>query len=268
MTLQRLHSQMAPIDLLTREELDQSLHRGLDAAMRERVRGLDLARIPYYPVLAAGATVNIFSPNDATPFGPEQGDIWMVRRVIVKSSNLSDTAKYVVYRGSTPSDQQNAYTSRWLLDGFIGASAAVTQPSPSTPNSGNVLASGVAQQNVNSYAVQVVISANGATISNVVVNGISVGTSAGTYIVPAYGAISVTYTVATPTWVWSNPASNIPAGTPGFTVNTGYYPGTKAVFLYPGEQIYAQVLTATTGNQYAIDGEAIRVPAEMRGKIL
>lgn len=77
---------------------------------------------------------------------------------------------------------------------------SVANPTPSQPA---VPATGVAQQNNNNYPVQVVISANGATITNVSVNGVAVGTTAGTYGVPAFGAISIAYSVATPTWVWS-----------------------------------------------------------------
>jgi hypothetical protein len=73
-------------------------------------------------------------------------------------------------------------------------------PAPAQPA---VPATGVAQQNPNSYPVSVAVNANGATITNVSVNGITVGTAAGTYAVPAYGSISIAYTVATPTWVWS-----------------------------------------------------------------
>jgi len=63
-----------------------------------------------------------------------------------------------------------------------------------------VPATGVAAQNVNSYPVQVVIS--GGTASQTFVNGVLAGPGDGTYVVPAYGSISVTYSVA-PTWVWS-----------------------------------------------------------------
>lgn len=76
----------------------------------------------------------------------------------------------------------------------------ITQPAISQPA---VPASGVAQQNLNNAPVTVVISPNGATITNVTVNGVTVGTGAGTYIVPPAGTISIAYTVATPTWVWS-----------------------------------------------------------------
>ena len=79
-------------------------------------------------------------------------------------------------------------------------------PVPSQPA---VPATTVATQNANGYPVSVAINANGATISAVTVNGVVVGASAGTYVVPAYGSISISYTVAVPTWVWSN--ANPPA---------------------------------------------------------
>lgn len=177
MTAQRLHTQLAPIDVLTREELDASLSQRFDAFIRDRYRGLEIQRFPKIYVSATAATQPLFAPNDATPAGPEQGDVWHVRRVIVKSNALTDTAKWVLYRGSTPSDVANAYTAQFLLEGFAAAGA-------------------------------------------------------------------------------------------GLPVNQGYYFTTKTVFLQPGEQLYAQILTATVGNQYWLDGEAVRVPAEMKGKIL
>lgn len=84
---------------------------------------------------------------------------------------------------------------------------------------------------VNNYhgTVDVTISANGATITNVSVNGVTVGTGAGTYSVPAHGTISIAYTVATPTWTWAgsvaletnvNGTLSIPKDV-GFTVSAG-----------------------------------------------
>jgi hypothetical protein len=72
---------------------------------------------------------------------------------------------------------------------------------PATPA---VPATGVAQENTNAYPVTVVITANGATITNVSVNGVTAGTAAGTYEVPAAGSISIAYSVATPAWTWSD----------------------------------------------------------------
>jgi hypothetical protein len=257
MAEQRLHSALAPIDVLTRLELEEVTHKELSNAVRARYIGVDSVRFPDLVVTATAA--NVFLGTGGTmdpPIGPAEGDVWMVRRIIVKSSVLGDTAKYVLYRGSTPSDILNAYGPRNVLDAFSSAIAAGTPSQPAVP------ASTVAQQNVNQYPVQVVIS--GGTVTAVFVNGIQVGAGDGTYTVPANGSISITYSVA-PTWVWSNLNAAIPAG---LGVNIGFYPGTKAIMVQPGEQIYAQVFGGTIGNQYYLDGEAIRVPAEMKGKVL
>ena len=76
-----------------------------------------------------------------------------------------------------------------------------------------VPATTVAQQNINGFPVTVVISANGATISAVTVNGLTVGAAAGTYVVPAYGSIAISYTVATPTWTWTGIGNGSVTGT-------------------------------------------------------
>lgn len=73
-----------------------------------------------------------------------------------------------------------------------------------------VPATTVVAQNANNYPVTVVISPNGATITNVSVNGITVGVAAGTYIVPIAGSISIAYTVATPLWVWTTANYAVP----------------------------------------------------------
>lgn len=177
MTKQQLHSQLAPVDLLTREELSAELHKGLESQIMDRFRGLEIQRFPRTFVTATQATQQIYAGNDMTPCGPEQGDIWHVRRVIVKSNQLNDSGKWILYRGSTPSDLVNSYGTQFVLEAFAASGG-------------------------------------------------------------------------------------------GLPVNQGYYFTSKTVFLQPGEQLYALILSATVGNQYYLDGEAIRVPAEMKGKIL
>jgi hypothetical protein len=78
----------------------------------------------------------------------------------------------------------------------VYANTGVNQPG-ATP------ATGVPVQNTNAFPVNAVIGANGATITAVTVNGVQVGTTAGTYVVPAFGSISISYTVAVPTLVFS-----------------------------------------------------------------
>jgi hypothetical protein len=57
-------------------------------------------------------------------------------------------------------------------------------------------------------------------------------------------------------------------GAAGQAVNLGYYPGSHAVWLWPGEQIYASITGATIGNQYVLSGVAIEAAAEMVGKLV
>jgi hypothetical protein len=81
---------------------------------------------------------------------------------------------------------------------------------PATLAAPGIGATGVAVQNPYPYPTAVFI--GGGTVTNVQVNGISVGTTTNnTYYVPAYGALTVTYSVA-PTLTW-NPASQLNPGT-------------------------------------------------------
>lgn len=262
MTKQQLHSNLASIDVLTRDELSQTMSHEFDELLRTRFLGLELQRFPFYPVEAAQTTVQLFSGNDATPWGPEQGDIWMVRRIIVKSNVLTDTAKYQIFRGSTPSDTANSYTSRQLIEGFNPGTAAVTQPTPPVIVVGT---SPYTFVNTQSYGVEVTVS--GGTVSVIAVNGQTTGATSGTFYLAPNSYITVTYSVA-PAMTEVNATANVAAVPPGQYVNAGFYPSTKSIFCQPGEQIYAQIQGATVGNQYVIDGEAIRCPAEMKGKLL
>jgi hypothetical protein len=69
----------------------------------------------------------------------------------------------------------------------------------------------VAVQNPNAFPVSAVITGNGATISAVIVNGTTVGIAAGTYVIPAAGSFSCTYTGGPPTWAWSATPGGPPA---------------------------------------------------------
>lgn len=104
-----------------------------------------------------------------------------------------------------------------ILTGTV-QSILVSSPSAPAVTTPAVPATTVTAPNSNNFPCQVVIAANGATITAVTVNAVGVGTTAGTYVVPAGGTISITYTVATPTWVWSalyagvsgNPIGSLP----------------------------------------------------------
>lgn len=56
---------------------------------------------------------------------------------------------------------------------------------------------------LNGYHGTVAVTISAGTITAVTVNGVVVGSTAGTYFVPAHGTISITYSVA-PTWTWAS----------------------------------------------------------------
>lgn len=80
--------------------------------------------------------------------------------------------------------------------------AAPSVSSPAVP------ATTVAATNSTGTVVAVTISAG--TLTSVVVNGVQAGTTAGTYLVPVGGTISITYSVA-PTWAWALPVTSASA---------------------------------------------------------
>jgi hypothetical protein len=181
MAKQQLHSALAPIDILTREELEATQQKGMDAMLRDRFRGMDFIKIPAQFAQGNGGAVQLNTGGMTDPYcGPESGDFWMlVRAVVVSSAYSTDAAKYVLFRGGTPSDSANSLSSRYLLDG------------------------------------------------------------------QAYSG-----------------------GTLGQNQGIAYAPGQKKIYFEPGDQLYAQVFATTIGNTYILTGEAVRVPAEMKGKIL
>jgi hypothetical protein len=258
---QRLHANLAPIDILTRLELEEIMDKQFSSQTRERFRGIDSARLPPITALGTGGTINLgaIQTSDGVA-GPEQGDVWLLRRANVASSSIADTALYVLYRGSTPSDT-GQYTNRQLLNG-MAFQPAVNNPTPSQPA---VPASTTPVANENTYPVNVAIS--GGTITAVTVNGVQVGTGDGTYLVPSGGTIAVTYSVA-PTWVWSNANGASSAAQLGQHVGIEYDAPNKGCLFQPGEQLYAQVFNSIAGNTYLLTGEFIRCPAEMKGKLL
>lgn len=259
MAEQRLHSSLGPIDVLTQLELENTLHRGLDTMIRERYRGVDIMRFPRILIQATSTTVNLGAVgNNEAPAGPSSGDFWVVRRVVIKSNVLTDTARYILFRGSSPSDIQNAYGPVNMLEGFV---PPVNQAAISSPAIG---ASPSTYVNTNSVPVNVTVS--GGTVTTIAVNGQTItGVTSGTFTLQPGSYITVTYTVAPTTYTIVNALSSTGLG---LNVNVGFYPGTKSIGLEPGEQIYALVTGATVGNIYVLDGEGIRVPAEMKGKIL
>lgn len=102
MTAQRLHPSLAAIDLLTKDELTDSLHGQTDRVLRDQYRTIKLVRIPIIRATAIGtSTVIAQSADGGTPTGPEQGFVWRLCRVTI-ASNGADAGAAVLYLGSDP----------------------------------------------------------------------------------------------------------------------------------------------------------------------
>lgn len=167
----------------------------------------------------------------------------------IVGSVVGATGTATIMSNQAPDSGRIWELERFSLFGADGHTALTTVPAVTQPA---VPASTVAQQNVNQFPVQVVISAG--TITAVVVNGVTVGSGAGTYTVPANGSISITYTVA-PTWVWTALstsgaladvyAASSPLVVPdmsaqifsGLAIPSTTYPPDESEWLHYGEQL-------------------------------
>lgn len=102
--------------------------------------------------------------------------------------------------------QANGYGLEWGVALTAGPRTDTTATNGTAVDSGAgfttpaVPASTTPVTNTSPIAASVVIS--GGTLTNVSVNGATVGTGDGTYVVPAGGTIAITYSVA-PTWTWT-----------------------------------------------------------------
>ena len=125
---------------------------------------------------------------------------------------------------------------------FLTLATAAVPAAPAVP------ATTVNAVNTSTTIIAVTISANGATISAVNVNSVQVGTTAGTYLVPAAGTINIAYTVATPTWTWQLPtiSSAVSAGGLALPVASGgaYFTAGMQLLVDTGANLEAVMVTA------------------------
>jgi hypothetical protein len=57
-------------------------------------------------------------------------------------------------------------------------------------------------------------------------------------------------------------------GSTQLPVNKAYYPGNRGAWVFPEEEVYASVSSATIGNTYLLSGVVVEAPAEMVGKLI
>ncbi len=146
----------------------------------------------FVPSATGGVSSSLFSTGTQTSPGAGTN----IAGPLALVAGVTYTVEWVVSVGGAQSASD--------LDNFIlnfGPSSIVSLNPGVAPATPAVPASTVAQQNNNPFPVTVVVTGGAATVTTV--NGITVGTGDGTFIVPAAGTIAVTYSSA-PTWAWSN----------------------------------------------------------------
>lgn len=181
------------------------------------LRGFSLKQIFPYKGLGASASI-VLNPGKVLP-ATATGNLFQVSGSVVATSLVgvvstafSATAVHPTIGVSTGAASSIAAAPASALASVpvgtilfpanpLGSALPVPPLTPAVP------ATTVPVTNNSSQAASVTISAG--TITNVSVNGATVGAGAGTYVVPAGGTIAITYSVA-PTWVWSQAQSVAP----------------------------------------------------------
>jgi hypothetical protein len=97
---------------------------------------------------------------------------------------------------------------------------------------------------VSTYNVSILVTIVG-TVTNVSINGVTAGTSAGTYLLPAFGSIALTYSSA-PTWTWLSVGTMHNALAP--------LPRSQAVCMYVRGATQGNAVACMTGVQVNYDG--------------
>lgn len=120
----------------------------------------------------------------------------------------------------------------------VNSGGNVTTASAALPGFPSIATSGTAIQNPNNFPVSVVLA--GFTATQVFVNGILVGASNGTYIVPAFGSLSVTFTV-----VGTTTASTIASTNPQSALDGALF-GNRD-FIQNSQQVLSPYLAGSGG---------------------
>jgi len=198
--LDNMHGGPALGDVTT---IDQSAHSRLGL---QRDGGGSIATLMdpqlAHPVLAA------------LPTADEQV-MWMINPLAVGSPVAMSIAKQIDYDQNRAANgmltqktefQSNGFGLEWGVALTPGLRTDTGAANGTTLDQGGgfvtpaVPASNVTATNTSPLPATVVVS--GGTVSNVKVNGVSVGTGDGTYTVPSGATIAITYSAA-PTWTWT-----------------------------------------------------------------
>jgi hypothetical protein len=189
--------------LLDSTDITQSAHSRIPG-LRDGSMGFTVYMDPAnaHPVLSALPTADTLMSFLAPPLAIGNPSACLVaKQVNYDPTRANDGALTLKVEG-----QGNAFGMEWGVQLTPGLRTDATATNGTALDGGggftspSVPASGTPVTNTSSLPATVVVS--GGTVSNVVVNAISVGTGDGTYTVPPGQSITLTYSAA-PTWTWT-----------------------------------------------------------------
>lgn len=133
-------------------------------------------------------------------------------------------------------------TGQWVnvaVTGGTTQAVASSNPAVGAVTTPAVPATTVPVTNTNTFPVLVSANANGATISAVSVSSVSQSTTVLTYVIPAGGSITLTYTVATPTWTWTPLWAGVSGNPIASPYNVSIAPGGSITLTYSAAPTWA-----------------------------
>lgn len=203
--IQALDQVNGGVALLEATDITQSAHARI-TGLRDGSMGftsyMDVALA--HPVLAALPTGDVHMMAILPPLAVSSQN--MIAALVARQVNYDPTRGNDGSLTNKTEGQGDGFGLEWCMPLTPGVRSDTTATNGATLDCGNgfatpsIPASTVAVTNTSPLPATVVISAG--TLTNVSVNGVTVGTGDGTYTVPSGGTIAMTYSVA-PTWTWT-----------------------------------------------------------------
>lgn len=200
--IDQVHGSLAALDVT-----------GITKSAHERIGGLHDGTMGFstffnpagaHPVLASLPTGDVLMSALLPPMAISSAN--MVACLNAKQIDYDPTRATDGALTNKTQGQGNGYGLEWCMPVTPGVRADTGATNGASLDQGNgftapgVPGSGTPVVNTSPLPATVVVSSG--TVTNVVVNGVSVGTGDGTYTVPAGQPITLTYSVA-PTWTWT-----------------------------------------------------------------
>lgn len=94
MSTQRLHPNLAAVDMVTAPEINEVMSNRFDSYLRDRFRGIKWMRLPVMSGKVSGGAITL-GISSGNVCGPDSGFLWSVKRLIVSGLTSGATPDIV-----------------------------------------------------------------------------------------------------------------------------------------------------------------------------